>query len=56
MKARTTMTLVAMILIGAGCGKQEDTETAARPPRVPLHAAALQGTVTTVRRCMGNRR
>ena len=43
------MTLVAMILIGAGCGKQEDTETAARPPRVPLHAAALQGNVTTVR-------
>jgi len=49
MKTLTTATLLALLLIGAGCGEQEDSETAARPPRVPLHTAALQGNVTAVR-------
>jgi len=45
----TTATLFALLIIGAGCGKQEDTETGTRPPRVSLHTAALQGNVEAVR-------
>jgi len=49
MKTATTTTLLALLLIGAGCGKEEDAETAMRAPRVTLQVAALQGNVAAVR-------
>ena len=49
MKAVTTATLFALLVIGTACGKQEDAETTTRPPWVSLHTAALQGNVDAVR-------
>lgn len=50
MKTVTTTMLLAILLTVAGCGKREDSDAERRPPRVSLHAAALQGNLDAVRR------
>ena len=49
MKTLATATLFALLIIGAGCGKQEDAEGTRRRPWVALHTAALQGNVDAIR-------
>ena len=41
MKAVTTVAVLAMLLAGAGCEKDENPEAQARTPHVSLHIAAL---------------
>ena len=49
MKTLATATLFALLIIGAGCGEQEDAEGTRRRPWVALHTAALQGNVDAIR-------
>ena len=50
MKTVTTVMLLVILLVVAGCGKQENSDTEKRPPRVSLHVAALQGNIDAIRR------
>ena len=48
MKAVTTSMLLVILIVVAGCSKQEDTHKEKRPPHVSLHVAALQGNLDAV--------
>jgi len=50
MKSATIATLFAILLAVAGCGKREGSDAEQRPPRVSLHAAALQGNLNAIPR------
>ena len=49
MKTVTTATLLIILLTVAGCRKKENSDRETRPPRVSLHAAALQGNLDAIR-------
>ncbi|MBC8470417.1 MAG: acyltransferase family protein [Planctomycetes bacterium] len=49
MKTVTTAMLLVILLAVTGCPKQENSDKEQRPPRVSLHAAALQGNLDAIR-------
>ncbi len=49
MRTVTTAILIATLLTVAGCPEQEDSKTEARPPRISLHVAAIQGNLDAIR-------
>jgi fucose 4-O-acetylase-like acetyltransferase len=49
MRTVTTAILIVTALAVAGCPKQENSDKEKRPPRVSLHAAALQGNLDVIR-------
>jgi len=49
MKTVTTAMLLVILLAVAGCEKRENPDKEQRPPRVSLHAAALQGNLDAIR-------
>ena len=48
-KTITTAMLLIALLTVAGCRKQENSDNEQRPPRISLHAAALQGNLDAIR-------
>jgi len=49
MKTLTTAVLVVTLLTFTGCGKQESSQTAPKPPSVGLHEAAALGNLEAIR-------
>jgi len=49
MKTVTTAILVVTLLTFTGCGKQESSQTAPKPPSVGLHEAAALGNLEAIR-------
>ena len=49
MKTVTTAILIVTVFAVGGCPKQENSDREQRPPRVSLHAAALQGNLDAIR-------
>jgi len=49
MKTVTTAVLLAVLVTMAGCPKHENSDKENMPPRVSLHAAALQGNLDAIR-------
>ncbi len=49
MKAITQVMLVAALVAGFGCRRQEESRTTSTPPHVSIHLAALQGHIDAIR-------